>query len=1064
MYHNFIFQKTTPNFNTFYCLLFSLFLVNLTIAQNTLEIPDNSNYQNYELSKDFQFEGNKSKIDSLLGQLYPEDPGSYPPTWQPDTIINTGRIHSIVIPCENVPTINGVPIQPGDFIGGFYIGDDGEYYCAGGMAWNGTGNLIFVLFGDDYYTTEKDGFDYGEWINWKIYLCQTKKTYDFDEITFVPGNLTINKWFYLALSYIASLNCIVEFDVSAVATPNPICNGDNCQLSAVVNYSSGGSQTFSWTSDPPGFSSDLQNPVVSPVVTTTYFLEATEGIYTSEHEVTVEVLENPVASAGNDGTICENSTFQASGTVENSSGINWVSSGDGVFNNPSQLNPVYTPGPQDKANGSVMLTIYAQPIAPCSLAASDNLILTIVSLPYVFAGNDKNVCETSNVYVSANVDNYSSLLWTTNGDGTFNNPTLSSIIYFPGTNDLLSGTVDLSITAMPIAPCSNNVSDDLHVIFQKTPTVTAPADNTICENQSIDLVGNAQNFSNIIWETEGNGTFINVNGVEATYIPGTSDIQNGSVILTIIATAVNPCSVPASDQMTLTITRLPLVNAGNTNFVCEDSNLQLNATVTNFQSVFWETDGDGSFNNVYLLNAVYFPGPIDISSGNFNLILTANPILPCVAQVQDVLPVTVIYTPVANAGYDFIICEDVTYQLSGTGENYVSVLWNTSGDGTFDDDSKLDAIYTPGTNDITIGSVELCLIANPIGPCTSPDSDCMILNIQLLPTANSGDDGTICEDDTYQLAGTAENYVSVLWNTSGDGTFDDASKLDAIYTPGTNDVSIGNVELCLTANPIGPCTSPDSDCLTLTIQLLPTANSGGDGTICEDDTYQLNGSVENADSYTWSTAGDGGFNNASLLNAVYTPGTNDVAEGSVELTLIVQPINPCTSVISDSLLLKIFECIHLSINNGWSGISSYINPASDSVESMFQDIIDDLIILQNTSGIYWPEQNINTLGTWYTHQGYLIKVANTVELTISGSRESNKTLQLTEGWNLIPVLSEYPVDVVELFNETDLIIVKEIAGWDIYWPQFGINTLVVLKPGKAYFVLMNVETTITFPE
>jgi hypothetical protein len=154
----------------------------------------------------------------------------------------------------------------------------------------------------------------------------------------------------------------------------------------------------------------------------------------------------------------------------------------------------------------------------------------------------------------------------------------------------------------------------------------------------------------------------------------------------------------------------------------------------------------------------------------------------------------------------------------------------------------------------------------------------------------------------------------------------------------------------------------------------------------------------------------------------------------------------------------------IQLAQGWSGISSYINPEIDNVESMFQGVLDELIILQNNSGMFWPGQNVNTLGTWNTHEGYKIKVADTVELTISGSRETNKTLQLSAGWNLIPVLSECAVDVEALFAGEDLVMVKEVAGWNLYWPEYGINTLGGLLLGKAYFVLMGNEGEIVFPE
>ena len=67
---------------------------------------------------------------------------------------------------------------------------------------------------------------------------------------------------------------------------------------------------------------------------------------------------------------------------------------------------------------------------------------------------------------------------------------------------------------------------------------------------------------------------------------------------------------------------------------------------------------------------------------------------------------------------------------------------------------------------------------------------------------------------------------------------------------------------------------------------VPTATVGTIADICENGTIQLSGSFGGAaNAASWSTTGDGGFDNAASLNAVYTPGTSDIASGSVNFTL-----------------------------------------------------------------------------------------------------------------------------------------------------------------------------------
>jgi PKD repeat protein len=79
--------------------------------------------------------------------------------------------------------------------------------------------------------------------------------------------------------------------VVVTATPDEICVGEVSQLEAVPSGGTG-TYTYSWTSDPEGFYSDDDNPVVTPDVTTTYFVEVDDG----EHQVTgeVQVVVNPL--------------------------------------------------------------------------------------------------------------------------------------------------------------------------------------------------------------------------------------------------------------------------------------------------------------------------------------------------------------------------------------------------------------------------------------------------------------------------------------------------------------------------------------------------------------------------------------------------------------------------------------------------------------------------------------------------------------------------------------------------------------------------------------------------
>jgi hypothetical protein len=92
------------------------------------------------------------------------------------------------------------------------------------------------------------------------------------------------------------------------------------------------------------------------------------------------------------------------------------------------------------------------------------------------------------------------------------------------------------------------------------------------------------------------------------------------------------------------------------------------------------------------------------------------------------------------------------------------------------------------------------------------------------------------------------------------------------------------------------------DYIVLPQLAMPTADAGLDTSICDSETFSLDGIAENANSVEWSTSGDGAFSDVSVLNPVYTPGMEDLSNGSVRLTLTAEGYN---GIVSSSLNLLI---------------------------------------------------------------------------------------------------------------------------------------------------------------
>nr|NQU91315.1 T9SS type A sorting domain-containing protein [Bacteroidota bacterium] len=185
--------------------------------------------------------------------------------------------------------------------------------------------------------------------------------------------------------------------------------------------------------------------------------------------------------------------------------------------------------------------------------------------------------------------------------------------------------------------------------------------------------------------------------------------------------------------------------------------------------------------------------------------------------------------PTVNAGMDATTCENQSYFLTeATASNYTTLEWATTGDGSYDDAMLLNPTYLPGPQDMATGEVDLCLTATGNDGATQV-TDCMKLSVQGIPEANAGGNFTIVAGDDFPISSaTAQNYQIIQWSSSGDGTFNDPAMLNPVYSPGDNDKEVGEVELCLVASPINPCTLSATSCMTLFIFPLPSGLDFGD--------------------------------------------------------------------------------------------------------------------------------------------------------------------------------------------------------------------------------------------
>ena len=256
-----------------------------------------------------------------------------------------------------------------------------------------------------------------------------------------------------------TVNIPAPLNVVASATPSTINVGQTSQLNAAVSGGTG-TYTYAWTSFPAGFTSVQQNPVVSPVVTTQYTVTVNDGQGNSQSNTTVTIAAVPISATAyaTPSVVCNGQTSQLSVTASGGSGsytYSWTSVPAGFTS--TQQNPVVSP---------TVATQYHVSVTDGSLSGNASTNVTVNQPATASAGNDTTYANAvTQIQLNGTASNYSSLLWTTSGTGTFSTSITLSSLYFPSQADKTAGNITLTLTASAQSPCTASATSARHIHF-----------------------------------------------------------------------------------------------------------------------------------------------------------------------------------------------------------------------------------------------------------------------------------------------------------------------------------------------------------------------------------------------------------------------------------------------------------------------------------------------------------------------------------------------------------------------------------------------------------------------
>jgi len=144
----------------------------------------------------------------------------------------------------------------------------------------------------------------------------------------------------------------------------------------------------------------------------------------------------------------------------------------------------------------------------------------------------------------------------------------------------------------------------------------------------------------------------------------------------------------------------------------------------------------------------------------------------------------------------------------------------------------------------------------------------------------------------------------------------------------------------------------------------------------------------------------------------------------------------------------------ITLPAGWSGISSWLIPENTNMETLLSDISGQVEVILDMNEFFIPAEPSGNLTAWDYKSGYYIKTSSNTVLNINGTNPGDRTINLSSGWNLLPVLSAEPVLLSQLFqgNLDKIVVIKDAVGFNVFWPSENIVALQVLNPGQAYLV------------
>lgn len=428
------------------------------------------------------------------------------------------------------------------------------------------------------------------WSGDSVYLDNTT----IDNPTF--SNASANTY-NLILSVTDNKGCINQVNKTIVVNPNPtltfsglpavVCAGTDYNISSsIINNT--GSVTYSWSGQTTGLSStSINNPTYNNNTDGTYNLTLwasdTKTCADSE-QINITVNALPVLNdttithltycGTNDGSILINATGNGPFTYSIDGGNTYQNDSNftGLTNNNYNIIIQDANGCESNGN-SITINNGGAPSKPSVSSASNTICEGSANPAFNATGSGIGTLNWYNTFPGSVIQTGNNYTPTVTNPGAYNYYVVEDV------NGCASDTATVTLS--------------INTGAQLTLTAT---DTSLCEGSSFNLTADVSTGSatSVTWSSATGGSFTNATQLNTAYQPSTTDINNGSIVISAITNDPSGPCVAISKNISLTILAAPVkpnlsASAGT---VCEGDAATitvLNAQANTSYDVFIDT-------------------------------------------------------------------------------------------------------------------------------------------------------------------------------------------------------------------------------------------------------------------------------------------------------------------------------------------------------------------------------------------------------------------------------------------------------------------------------------------